>query len=217
MTELIQERFKSLPTVTAPTRDNTVVTIPLGNYQMDIATHQGLMASTMLYSGEFTHCGQSHVGMARELLFNTVLDSPFEWMVCIDADIGFHLRDMEKLLTLEHDRDYAVNGVYAKKQESEEAVIQGLGFARIHRCVLEAIATHCPLKFDHEGRERQQFCLQGVTGNRRMMCEDVGFWYLCSLVGVKPRLLYDLHLKHFGGRRGYQLSDEMRLFPNLNR
>lgn len=186
--------------------------MPLGQYQLDIATHQGLMASTSLYSGEFTHCGQSDVGMARELLFNTVLDSNFEWMVCIDSDIGFGLTDMASLLELTHDRDYAVNGIYAKKQESDEAVIQGLGFARIHRSVLEAIREHCALTFMHEGRERQQFCLQGVSGNQQMMREDVGFWYLCSLVGVKPRLLFDINLKHFGGRRGYVLSDALKLF-----
>lgn len=172
------------------------------------------MQSMSMYTGEMCASGYSDVGLAREKLFNAVLNSPYEWMVCIDSDIGFTESSFRQLMTLEHDRDYAANGVYAKKQEIEASVLQGLGFARIHRSVLEAIALHCPLKWMDEetGRESQQFCLQGVTGNQRMMREDVGFWYLCSLVGVRPRLLFDLDLEHFGGRRGYRVSDSAKLF-----
>lgn len=191
-----------------------MLTMPLGDYRLDIETHKGLMASIPMYAAEVTACGHSDVGMAREKLFNAFVQSPYEWMICIDSDIGFTQLDMETLLTLEHDRDYAVNGVYAKKQDTEESVLQGLGFTRIHRCVLESIMRHCPLKWmDPEtGRECQQFCLQGVTGNLKMMREDVGFWTLCAMVGVKARLCYDLNLEHFGGRRGYRVSDSMRLF-----
>lgn len=207
----IQEIRDSLPRVIAPLKETTAVLLPLGTYGLDIETHRGLLSSINLYAGEMAACGHSDVGMAREELFNGALRTPFEWFVCIDSDIGFGAEDLAELLYLDHPADYAVNGVYAKKQDTEEAVTMGLGFARIHRCVLEAIAKHYPLKYEKDGQEYQQFCLQSVTGNRKMMREDVGFWFLCSMVGVRPRLLNTIALRHYGGRRGYVLSEFARM------
>lgn len=203
----VQRRYKQLPEVPHPERANTVVTMPSNDYRLDMETHKGLMSSFARFGAEVTICGHSDIGIARNKIFNAVLHMPFEWIVCIDTDIGFSDEDMERLLTLDHGRDYAVQGAYAKKNDLDQPVVQGLGFTRIHRCVLEAVATHFPFRYqDEEYGEFQDFCITGATQKMGMLREDSGFWFLCSEVGVTPRILWDLDLKHFGGRRGYMLS-----------
>lgn len=212
----VQARYDQLPDCNPPTRANTVVTMPSHDYRMDIETHKGLLSSFQHFGGELTLNGFSDVGQARNKIFNAVLATPFEWMVCIDSDIGFSCTDLEKLLFLASPIDYAVNGVYAKKDDKDEAVTQGLGFARIHRSVLEAIKLHMPLPYrdemaNGEWMDCQDFCITGSTKNMGMLREDSGFWFMCSEIGVIPRLERSVNLRHYGGRRGYELSSLHRL------
>lgn len=213
---VIKARYDQLPPCNPPVRENTLMTLPLHDFRLDIETHRGLMWTFNKYAAEFTMCGNSDIGDARNKIFNAALASPFEWIVCIDSDIGFTPDDMEKLLYLEHARDYAVNGVYAKKNDKDQAVTQGLGFARIHRSVLEAIKLHLPFRYQSENAngdmvEHQDFCITGATEKMGMLREDTGFWFLCSQVGVVPRMEYTLNLRHYGGRRAYELSSLHRL------
>lgn len=209
--KLIQARFDQLPEVTAPTRNNTVITMPTHDYRLDIETHKGLLSSFAQFAGEITLCGHSDIGHARNKIFNAVLNTPFEWVVCIDSDIGFAADDLQKLLFLASPSDYAVQGIYAKKNDSDEAVIQGLGFTRLHRSVLEAIKLHLPFCYLDEGVECQDFCITGATHTKSMLREDTGFWFLCSQVGVIPRLERSVALRHYGGRRAYELSSLHRI------
>lgn len=211
---IVQARFDQLPEVTAPTRETTVITMPTHDYRLDIETHKGLLSSFASFAGEITLCGHSDVGHARNKIFNAVLNTPFEWIVCLDSDIGFTAEDLQKLLFLASPIDYAVQGIYAKKNDSDEAVVQGLGFTRIHRCVLEAIKLHMPFRYRDdtmEGVECQDFCITGATNNGQMLREDSGFWFLCSQVGVIPRLERTVALRHYGGRRAYELSSLHRI------
>ena len=164
------------------------------------------MESFGFYGAELEAGGYSDVGLARNLLFNGMLRTPFEWMICVDSDIGFRRNDMHRLMEWKGPKDYAVHGVYAKKDDSGAAVTQGLGFARIHRSVLEAIKSHIPFTFVREGIEMQDFCITG-TSAAGYLREDTGFWFLCSQVGVRARLIWDLNLKHYGGRRAYEVSE----------
>ncbi len=214
--KVVQARFDQLPELTAPRRDNTVVTMPLLDYRLDVETHRGLLSSFSMFASEVALCGYSDVGQARNKIFNAMLHTPFEWIVCIDSDIGFTAEDLSKLLFLASPIDYAVNGVYAKKDDSDNAVTQGLGFARIHRSVLEAIKLHLPFRYKDElpgGAfvECQDFCITGATEKMGMLREDTGFWFLCSQVGVVPRLERSVQLRHYGGRRAYELSSLHRI------
>lgn len=208
---IVQARFAQLPEVAAPRRDNTVITMPTHDYRLDIETHKGLLSSFSMFAAEITLCGHSDVGHARNKIFNAVLNSSFEWIVCIDSDIGFTADDLQKLLFLASPIDYAVQGIYAKKNDADEAVVQGLGFTRIHRCVLEAIKLHMPFRYLDEGVENQDFCITGASNNKQMLREDSGFWFLCSQVGVVPRLERTVNLRHYGGRRAYELSSLHRI------
>lgn len=207
----IQARYDQLPKCEVPTRESTVVSMPTHDYRLDIETHRGLLSSFAMFAGELVLAGHSDIGHARNKIFNSMLNTPFEWLVCIDSDIGFTPDDLQKLLFLASPIDYAVQGIYAKKNESDEAVVQGLGFTRIHRSVLEAIKTHLPFRFMDEGVECQDFCVTGATANKSMLREDTGFWFLCSQVGVIPRLERSVNLRHYGGRRAYELSSLHRI------
>lgn len=204
---LIQQRFESLPACTPPTRDNTIMTYPMQDYRIDNEMHKGLMLSMSLYAGEFTTGGYSDIGLARNIIFNAALVSKFEWIVCVDTDIGFDGEDLQKLLTLCGPQDYAAQGLYAKKDESGEVVVHGLGFSRFHRCVLEAIREYLPMPFMRDGREMQDFFPTGVTPTKSLLREDTAFWFLASQIGVKARAIADLNIRHYGGRRAYTLTE----------
>lgn len=209
--KILQARFDQLPECCAPQRENTVITMPTHDYRLDIETHKGLLSSFSMFAGEITLCGHSDVGHARNKIFNAVLNTSFEWIVCLDSDIGFTAEDLSKLLFLASPIDYAVQGIYAKKNDQDEAVVQGLGFTRVHRSVLEAIKLHLPFRYMDEGVECQDFCITGSTANGQMLREDTGFWFLCSQVGVIPRLERGVALRHYGGRRAYELSSLHRI------
>jgi hypothetical protein len=203
---IVQQRFEQLPLSTLPVRDNTVVLMPSHDYRVDIETHKGLLSSFSMYAGEMTMCGHSDIGIARNKLFNSVLRTPYEWIACIDTDIGFTSDDLRVLLEWKGPRDYAVQGAYSKKQDINETVTQGLGFTRLHRCVLEAIRLHMPFIYKDDGNDFQDFCITGVNEKGGLLREDSGFWFLCSEIGVKPRIIAPA-LRHYGGRRAYEVSE----------
>lgn len=196
---IVAERFAKLPKDLAPPkRENTVVLIPMIDGKCEWLLAQGLMDSMHLHGGVITLPCCSDVSYARNRLLNQFLRSPFEWCVMIDADTGFTRADLGFLL---EGNDYAVNGVYSKKDVRGEVVTQGLGFARVHRSVLEGLAQipDLCLPFHRHGESLLGFCFAGPTGIGGIyLGEDQAFWFMCHQIGVVPRLETRVRLRHVG-------------------
>lgn len=109
----------------------------------------------------------SDIHLARDLMVNSFLMSPYEWLVFIDSDIEFSPRDFRLLMDypvipdsgpggpiiIEHPNpimasaatktpdgdDEIVCAEYSKKNDSGDVVRFGLGFTRIHRSVFSKL------------------------------------------------------------------------------
>lgn len=182
-----------------------------------------------LYAGMMHASGYSDIGLARNQIFNGFVHSEYEWLICIDSDIGFTRDDMEYLLapcgravvdgpTLAYDvpRDslhtiLAVNAPYSKKNESGDAVVNGLGFSCINKSVLVAIMSYFPFPYKDtaSGQMMQDFCMTGAAPNYNLLREDTGFWFLVGQVGVQRYLQSQTKLRHYGGRHCYELNTLM--------
>lgn len=216
----VAERFALLPmSINAPTRENTAICLPTGDCRVDIGCMAGLLATVPQWSGFFNLPGCSHVNLARIKLINGFLQSPFEWCVMIDSDIGFTAQDFEWLMQLDTlygtappgevkpKLDYfAANGVYALKDESGEVVHQGLGFARVHRSVFEVLAKTLCMSSEHRGMRVVDFFPSGSLGMGNWMGEDAVFWLLCAEIGVRPRIEKRVRLQH-AGRAVYTVNE----------
>lgn len=187
-----------------PCRETTCVAIPVHDSRIDIECMKGVMASMPLFHGFFDF-QSSLIPLGRNFLFNGFLQSPYEWLVLIDSDIGFTRQDMEYLL---EGREYAICAPYARKDSSGEAIRSGLGFGRIHRSVLEVLREHVVsnLNFIHNGHAMHDFCPVGVPiRGANYLGEDVGFWSLVRHLGIKVGLETRCRLTHYG-RHGYTLD-----------
>lgn len=209
----VNERFKRLPSVDPPTRENTLILIPTMDGRVDHLLTQGLLQSTHLYGGIGWLPCCSDIAYARNRLLGQFMRSPFQWAVMIDSDTGFTAQDLVYLL---EGNDYAVTGIYSKKDQQGTVVTQGLGFARVHRCVLEAIQAtpNLGIEFARYNERLTGFCWSGPTGiDFGYLGEDQAFWFLVSQIGVTPRLETRVRLKHVG-RAEYgieELSNNVQL------
>jgi hypothetical protein len=150
--------------------------------------------------------GGSNVGAVRNMIAHRFLQSPFEWLVMIDDDIGFTVQDWDYLLE-DSNGERAVCADYLKKIDGRREVARlGLGFARVHRSVFDDI-----LKLTREdgspwvpqgiySRELvYDFFPQGVTAAGEYRQEDHGFWTWVNMAGIQVRHEYRTRLRHFGG------------------
>lgn len=200
----VHERFAKLPPVEPPRKESTCILIPMFDSRIEYGAVRGLMESAHLYSGIVDLPCCSDISYARNRLLHHFLQLPMEWAVLLDADILFSGEDMTRLLS---GNDYAVNGLYAKKDHTGEIVSQGLGFTRIHRCLLEALIQLPELcvPFKRYNEQLHGFCFSGPTGSNDIYVgEDQAFWLLLSQLGVTPRLERNLSLRHVG-RMEYRL------------
>lgn len=158
---------------------------------------RGLMDSMPFVSGIIDYGHGSLITLVRNRLVNGFLRLPssIEWAVMVDSDIGFTAQDTRYLL--EGD-DYAVCAPYARKDTSGKAITRGLGFARVHRSVLRVIRDEIAVPFTHEGADMHDFFITGATASGGFLGEDSGFWWLCSQVGVLPRIERRCRLMHWG-------------------
>lgn len=206
--EAIAKRMAMLPfTLPERTRQNTAVCMPIADGRVEFATVRGLMDSMPYWSGLFDMPYCSHVGLARNRLIHGFLQSPYEYCVMIDSDIGFTGREFQQLMEPDH---YAVNGVYAFKDESGQPIHQGLGFTRIHRSVFEILRATLVMPFTHKGEKLFDFFVSGVFPNGRFMTEDSGFWILCSEIGIRPKIDTRIDLMHIG-RKEYGVDEFARV------
>lgn len=110
--------------------------------------------------------------------------------------------------------DALVVAEYSYKDDSLRPVSFGLGFARIHRSVFEAIQKSTfadgqsrPWQFTHQGRLFTDFYPSGpilsqFVPHGEWKGEDHGFFMLCQLAGIVPRIEKRTELTHVG-TKGY--------------
>lgn len=166
---------------------------------------------------QYDHCGESSVSTARDYVAHYFLTrTRCEWLVWIDSDICF-TRDDWRLLMRQEGDELAVCAEYLKKNQdlSLEVANFGLGFARVHRSVFEALDNLT--REDQEPRLlRYRSMVRGEKGNpptieefveyhpigvlpdgsRRN--EDHGFWLLVRLAGIGIRKETRTKLGHTG-------------------
>jgi hypothetical protein len=190
--------------IVTPTHDGNVCS----GYAAGLATCAGLYGALSFI------VGNSHVALARNCMAAAFLSQEkFEWMIAIDADIQFSQEDMR---LLQEGDELLVCAEYAKKDLNEMKPAQfGLGFTLIHRDVfarLKAITVQeegphygAPLvgEFIYQGRVIDEYFPSGMSSTGHWMGEDHGFFGLCRLAGIKPRLETRARLVHWG-RLGYR-------------
>ena len=168
----------------------------------------------------------SHVAAARNQIVATFLSSPFDQLVFIDADIGFSAQDFKYLMNYpqqkggplppdqvefdevatkdSHGEPLISCAEYSRKTEAHEAVRLGLGFCKISR---EVFSTLDALRNDDGSPVIQQYMANGslvsdyfISGcrNDRWLGEDQGFFILCHMAGIVPRIEQRTNLHHFG-------------------
>ena len=166
----------------------------------------GLIQAGGLYGSWFPLRGCSAINLARNLIVQQFRESSFEWLVWLDADIGFTRQDF--LYLMEGDQDCVV-AAYAKKDGSGVANKFGLGFARIHKSVyekLDGLMVNLPEGGEAPGVNYFVWGAQMVYDvhpsfadlTHSWLGEDHGFWKLAQRAGVSIRIESRTRLKHFG-------------------
>lgn len=163
-------------------------------------------------SGIVDHPFSSLITLSRNRLVNGFLTLPpiIEWALMIDSDIEFTSKDFGYLTgsipetrgreLIISEPTLAATAPYARKDESEKVIDRGLGFSLVHRSVLELIRAEIAVPFTFEGQAMHDFFIVGATAAGGYLGEDGGFWWLCSQVGVKPRLERRTNLVHWGAK-----------------
>lgn len=106
--------------------------------------------------------------------------------------------------------DSLVVAEYSYKDDSLRPVSFGLGFTRVHKSVFEAIDKSVfpdgqsrPWQFTHAGRLFTDYFPSGpilsqLVPNGEWKGEDHGFFMLCKLAGIMPRIEKRTQLTHVG-------------------
>lgn len=183
-----------------PTHDGTLCTGYTG----------GALSSGHLFGGVAFIVGTSHVQLARDLQARAFLRQPqFEWLLSIDADIGFSRADLQ--LLYEGDSLLRV-AEYSKKNFKDAANQFGMGFVLIHRSVFTALDEVAlddgvPLVdvFPWQGEMVANYFPSGVLNAGHWMGEDHGFFMLAKVAGIIPRVETRTRLVHWG-RHGYEYA-----------
>lgn len=199
-----------------------LVATPALDAKVECGYAGGLAASAMGHLfGNMTFLALvSHVALARNIIAHQFLASPFDWLVCIDSDIGFSPDDFRKLMdyppyhetvnpegtTLnEHGEALIVCAEYSKKQDTFEGVRFGLGFTRIHRSVFERLAKTVDGsgrgvvdQFQNRGQLMDDYFPSGAIEAGMWRGEDTGFFLLCRIAGIVPRVEQRTRLIHVG-------------------
>jgi glycosyltransferase involved in cell wall biosynthesis len=210
-----------------------LVMVPTYDGRNEWATTQGLCAifSMGMAGGLAGLPNCTGPALARNVCVNRFLQTDMQWLVFIDADIGFTPDDFAILMDYQrrdgvvvpplnqelHDAAtlfqptasgpavaLIVTAEYSRKSEGAPPARLGLGFARIHRSVFVAL-DELDLEsgearidsFMYEGRHIADYFLSGCT-EHRWLGEDTGFFSLCRMAGIHPRVEQRCKLIHVG-------------------
>lgn len=106
-----------------------------------------------------------------------------------------------------------VTAEYARKTETREPVRFGLGFTRIHKSVFKKLddlvddsGKELVDQFFHQGRLVREYFPMTTLGDGRRVGEDGGFWTLCRIAGLTPRVEQRTRLVHWGRHAYHYVS-----------
>jgi len=148
-------------------------------------------------------------------------DTDYDYLMCIDADMGFVWEDIIQLL--EHEKEF-VAGAYSMKTippkynftihhtcETEGNLVRlesiGTGFQLVHRSVFEDISKKFPeLRYIPEERSRKisdamkknSFHFYDTINDGRLVAEDISFCRRYNASGGKIWLDPTINLQHCG-------------------
>lgn len=174
---------------------------------------QGLLQWQAVYY----QTGCSNVALARNRAVHRFLQTDFQQLIFIDADIGFRASDW--LALLEDDGSECVCAPYRKKDQRQAVKVHmGLGFARVSRAVLDAMAdlrneagADLLQRFRMEGEEWVDYFPQGVGLDGLWRGEDHGFWLVAKIAGAQVRIEERCRLVHTGAAHWIYRAED---FPN---
>ena len=194
------------------------VAVPIMDYKPDIVTVMGLMQCAPYFCQPIFHCGSSAINLARNLIAHSFLNTHkhLQWLVWIDADIGFTPEDWCALMDTD---EPLVRGAYYKKRYPAQDAGAGFGFVKTHRRVFEAIAglsdengAERVGRFFMDGELTIDFFPTGCTPNGQWAGEDQGFFSWAGIAGFPARIEPRCHLIHYG-RAGYPLEVTFNMAP----
>lgn len=167
--------------------------------------------------------GGSFLPMQRDQLTRRFLHSNAEWLLCLDADVGFTAEDVIALLATKKD---FVSGTYVKKQPDRQIpaktvspanVIGPLaecehvpaGFMLVHRTVIERmIGAYAKLAYGTPSGTQWALWHPTFTLETGYDGEDVAFCRRWRAIGGQIWLHTGVVLTHFGEHGYLPLSPE---------
>lgn len=207
---------------------SVLIAIPAYDGKVETGTCGGVMACAAehLFGNIVFLDGCAGVDLARNLIVHGFLQSSFEWLVFVDADILFTSKDFKLLMGYPliqgqpEDKFYDDATVfmpgnmpliscaeYARKLDTAQPARFGLGFCKIHRSVFTKLSE---LNAGDGSANLDQFMYQGklVTNyflsgcfNHTWMGEDTGFFHLVRMAGITPRIEQRTKLIHVGKKQ----------------
>lgn len=185
-----------------------IIMTPVADAKPDVCYVQGVIM-TLMHQKADAHqfiWGDSNIPHVRNAILNRFMQTSFDQVVLIDADIGWSLQDWDYLM---EGPEEVVCAEYARKTTHPDIqalpVRGGMGFTRIARSALEKLielrtdegADRIP-RYYEDGRMMVDFHYTGATSDGHWMSEDRGFFRYCQLAGVAFRNETRTRLDHVG-------------------
>lgn len=182
------------------------------------------------------------IGKARNMIAHRFLDSGFDQLIYVDADIGFDAHDLIRLCQTPGD---VVMGLYLMKSNQKRfpAMIQlkddgapiqhpddpelvklqygPAGFMRVNRCVFEKMAEHYPDEWyaDSDHPKIYDFFPHGRFGHD-FTGEDIKFCERVIACGFDIWALQGIELAHMGEQRwisNWRVTKPMSAEPSVEK
>lgn len=185
-----------------------VIGVPMLDGNIVYECNNGLIQTVPRIGGILYNLGAPHQLARNALMTKFLLATQFDHFFMVDADMGFTFDDF--IAVIEGPEEVVI-AEYARKQKGAAAVRFGMGFARVSRKVVEAVANlrdeqtgeYYVDEYYHAelGMMVKNFHQQGTHRSGHWMGEDQAFWHLVRLAGFTPRIEQSRKLLHIGRHR----------------
>jgi hypothetical protein len=226
---------------------SVLVATPSHDYKVEGVYAGGLAACASAHLfGNIAFLGNTPVRLARNLLVGGFLRSQYQWLIFIDADIGFSAKDMALLMdyppvangqmglvaennpegtTLDDDgHALIVCAEYSKKIDTGEAARLGMGFCRLSKKAFQLMIDARDEEneprvgdFLHNNDVVYDFFPEGPAFGHNWLGEDTGFFHVARLCGIQPRIEQRTSLVHVGRKLFTYLPPAIPLESQLMR